>query len=515
DPKQAIYGFRGGDIFAYGEAKADLAPGAHYSLGTNWRSTPEAITAINALFGRRGADAFVLSNAVPFAPVTPAQRPHQYLQRDGKPQTALTLWTLPDETDAKGKPKSISKEKARDLTRAALAQEVAALVADGRAGRARLAAAPPHRDDRNLEPRDIAVLVRSRFEGAEVRKTLADWGVRAVSVERTPVFATDEARALRPLLAAVLEPGDRALAREALASPLLALGYGRIEALTQGEAAWAQWLDGLLALRETWQRRGFMAMFQALLRHIGTLSGIAPASRTCPPSLEAKADPGTLTERRLTNLLHLGELLQQASKAQAGMDALLAWYRARCAEADAQIEGEREYQVRLESDADLVQIVTIHSAKGLEYPVVFLPDLWGCKPRDATGLVAFHEGLQPCLDAGSDDLDAHLRLAERERLAEDLRLVYVALTRARSALYLAWGRVGSKDGHAGQTALGWLLHPHQDLAGLIEQCPDAFANLRDLQPDLDALARAACGTLRVLPIPLPEAVVPIPAAVPG
>jgi exodeoxyribonuclease V beta subunit len=245
------------------------------------------------------------------------------------------------------------------------------------------------------------------------------------------------------------------------------------------------------------------------------LSGIAPASRTCPPSLGANADPGTLTERRLTNLLHLGELLQQASKAQAGMDALLAWYRVRCAEADAQIEGEREYQVRLESDADLVQIVTIHSAKGLEYPVVFLPDLWGCKPRDATGLVAFHEGLQPCLDAGSDDLDAHLRLAERERLAEDLRLVYVALTRARSALYLAWGRVGSKDGHAGQTALGWLLHPHQDLASLLGAGPDAFASLPDLQPDLDALAKAAGGTLRVLPIPVSEAVVPIPAEATG
>jgi len=498
DPKQAIYGFRGGDIFAYGEAKADLAPGAHYSLGTNWRSTPEAIAAVNALFGRRGADAFVLSEAVPFAPVAPAERPHQYLQRDGKPQTALTLWALPNETDAKGKPKPLSKGKARDLTCAALAQEVAALIAEGRAGRARLAGKTPHRDDRNLEPRDIAVLVRSRFEGAEVRKALAAWGVRAVSVERTPVFATDEARALTALLAAILEPGDRALAREALASPLLGLGYGRIEALTQGEAEWAQWLDSLLALRETWQRRGFMAMFQGLLRRLGL-----------------DAHPGSLTERRLTNLLHLGELLQQASKAQAGMDALLAWYRARCAEADAQIEGEREYQVRLESDADLVQIVTIHSAKGLEYPVVFLPDLWGCKLRDATGLVAFHEGLKPCLDAGSDEIEAHLRLAERERLAEDLRLVYVALTRARSALYLAWGRVGSKDGHAGQTALGWLLHPHQDPNGLLETGPDAFADLPDLQPDLDALAQAAGGTLRVLPIPVPEAVAPIPAEAPG
>ena len=303
DPKQAIYGFRGGDIFAYGQAKTDLEPKARYSLGTNWRSTPEAIGAVNTLFGRRGEAAFVLSEAVPFPPVNPAPRTHQYLQRDGEPQTALTLWTLPTAGQYKdGSPKPLSKEAARDLTRAALAQEVAALVAEGRAGLARLAAIDgPHRGDRNLEPRDIAVLVRSRFEGAAVREALAAWGVRAVSVERTPVFATEEARALTPLLAAVLEPGDRARAREALASPLLGLGYARIEALTQGEASWAQWLDGLLELREDWQRRGFMAMFHGLLRRIG-----------------AQADPGILSERRLTNLLHLGELLQQASKAQAG-----------------------------------------------------------------------------------------------------------------------------------------------------------------------------------------------------
>ena len=314
DPKQAIYSFRGGDIFAYGRAKADVGPANLYSLGTNWRSTPAAIQAVNTLFERRGDEAFVFGAAIPFVPVTAAERTHQPLYRDSDAQPALTLWTLPCERNAKGEEKALSKDKVRDLTHAALAQEIANLIIEGRAGRARLAAGPQaHPSDHPLRPRDIAVLVRSRFEGARVRKALAAWGVNAVSVERTPVFATEEAAALEPLLQAVVEPGDRTLARIALASPLLGLDYARIEADIQGETAWAAWLDTLLALREDWQRRGFMAMFQSLLQRLGGTGG--PGSG---------ADG--LTERRLTNLLHLGELLQEASKTQAGMDALLSWY---------------------------------------------------------------------------------------------------------------------------------------------------------------------------------------------
>ena len=496
DPKQAIYSFRGGDIFAYGRAKRDAGPQHLYSLGTNWRSTPDAIRAVNTLFGRRGTAAFVFGEAIPFAPAEPAPRAHRRLHRDRKAQTALTLWTLPCERDAEGAEKALSKEAAREIARRALAQEVAALIAEGRAGLARLAEGPePQPGDAPLRPRDIAVLVRSHREGAAVREALAAWGVRAVSVERTPVFATEEAAALEPLFQAVLEPNDRDLARSALASPLLGLDYVGLQTMTQGETAWAEWLDTLLALREDWRRSGFMAMFQSLLRYLGARREAALG----------------LTERRLTNLLHLGELLQQASRTQAGMDALLAWYRARRAEASGREDAGDEQQLRLESDAELVQIVTVHSAKGLEYPVVFLPDLWECRPRDAKGLVAFHEGDTPVLDAGSPDLETHLLLAERERLAEDLRLVYVALTRARCALYLVWGRAGVQNGHAGQSALGWLLHPHQDPDALLRARPDAFEGLAELQPDLDALAAAAAGSVRVLPIPQPSTIRPLAA----
>jgi exodeoxyribonuclease V beta subunit len=478
DPKQAIYSFRGGDIFTYMQAKEDVGEGGVYTLDMNWRSCPQVIDAVNSLFLHRGKDAFVYGGTIPFAPTAAADKPHRNLSRDGERQPALTLWTLPPKLNDKGEERPLSKEDARTTTHAAVAAEIARLIQEGRDGKARLGGDP-------LRPKDIAVLVRSGFEAAELRRVLAGLAVNAVSVEREGVFKSDEAAALQPLLQAVLNPRDRELARLALTSPLLGKDYLALEQISQSDEAYTAWVDGLLQLHETWQRRGFMAMFQQMLRIMGMAEALSRSD---------------LAERRLTNLLHLGELLQQASKAHAGMDALLTWYR-RQREEPATDEAE----LRLESDAELVQLVTIHASKGLEYPVVFVPYLWSCRTRGADPLLAFHQDKAACLDAGSDAWDAHLCLAEQERLAEDVRLAYVALTRAESALYVVWGRAGTKDGHAGQTALGYLLHPNQASRDLTSALPDALAGLPELGPDLQRLEQAAKGDIRVEGLPeVPE-----------
>jgi exodeoxyribonuclease V beta subunit len=348
-----------------------------------------------------------------------------------------------------------------------------------------------------LQPKDIAVLGRTRRDGAALRAVLAAHGVAAVSVARDSVYASDEAAALEPLLAAALSPRERGLARRALASELLGLGYADIARIAGDELAWAGWVDQLLALHEAWQRRGFMAMFQRLLWHRG------PDGCCIAEALAAGDDP----ERRLTNLLHLGELLQQAARAQAGMDALLNWFRAQRREQAEQAADE--LQLRLESDAGLVQIVTMHAAKGLQYPVVLLPDLWNCKATNPEHPLRFHRddagGVTSCLDIGSDQHAAHLLLAERERLAEDVRLAYVALTRAESAIYVVWGRAGDpgRGADAGRAALGWLLHPHQDAAALTEGPPNAFAGGATLDADLEVLAKHGDGSIAIVRLPEP------------
>ncbi len=489
DPKQAIYGFRGGDIFTYMQAKEDVGEDAHYTLTTNWRSTPAVICAVNTVFGRRPHDAFVYGKTIPFLASEAAPKGHQYLTRDGAQQPALTLWTLPAEQNAKGEPKAPSKETAAAWTHEAVADEVARLIDEGRAGRALIGARP-------VAPSDIAVLVRRGVEAEALREVLGARGLGAVVVERAGVFASAEASALEMLLQAILSPRDRELARLALTSPLLGKAYPEIDQLCQDEDGWLDWVEALLALHEAWQRKGFMVMFQQMLRRL---------------DLAGALSRGALPERRLTNLLHLGELLQQAAKAHTGKEALLGWYRGQIREA-ARGLGRDEAELRLESDAELVQLVTIHKSKGLEYPIVFVPYLWSGRPREASRPLAFHDGKLACLDAGSDAIEAHLRLAEQERLAEDVRLAYVALTRAEAAVYLVWGRAGSGPGHAGQTALGYLLHPHQPAARLAEDLPDAFAGLADLQPDLDGLAAAAPGDIAVAPLPEPAGSAPAPPA---
>jgi exodeoxyribonuclease V beta subunit len=486
DPKQAIYSFRGGDIFTYMQAREDVGEAGVHTLGVNWRSTPALLRAVNAVFEQRAVNAFVYGETIPFMAMRAADKPHRWLDRGDKRPAALQLWLLPESRNAKGEPKPISKEQARNLSHAAVAQEIAQLVAEGRAGTAQLG-------DCALQPRDIAVLVRTSYEATDLRQVLAGHGINAVTVGRDGVFNSPEAAALEMLLAAVLDPREREPARLALTSALLELDYVDIEHIIQSEAQWIEWVDQLLRLHEIWQRKGFMLMFQQMLRRLG---------------IAAALGRGGQAERRLTNLLHLGELLQQASKAHPGMDALLGWYR-------EQRSGDatEETELRLESDEALVQIVTIHASKGLEYPVVFVPYLWGCKPRgSSSGLLAFHLGKEACLDAGSDVIEDHLRLAEQERLAEDVRLAYVALTRAQAALYLVWGRAGTQDGHAGQTALAWLLHPHQPRNRLSTERPDAFAGLTDLKPDLQHLAERARGDIVVGPLPQAVAVTAKPPA---
>jgi exodeoxyribonuclease V beta subunit len=478
DPKQAIYSFRGCDIFTYMQARKDVGSDSIYTLGTNWRSSPGMVGAVNRIFSRREDDAFVYGDSIPFIPVHAADREHRELLRAGVRQAPLTLWMLPVDEDAKGNEKPLSKTNAGNLCHEAVANEVASLIRQGQERTCLLGEDP-------IAPGDIAILVRTSFQAQDLRRVLAVHGVNAVSVERDGVFKTSEAEDLDTLLQAVIDPADRQLVRRALASPMLGRPYEEIDHLFQDEEQWAECIDDLLQLLESWQSRGFMAMFQKMLRKM---------------ELAESLSHNTVPERRLTNLLHLGELLQQAAREHPGMDQLRAWFRRRL---DEPVETEAE--LRLESDEELVKIITIHSCKGLEFPVVFVPYLWDVRSLSADGgLLKFHQNNEACLYTGAQGESAYQALAEQERLAEDVRLAYVAMTRAESSLYLVWGRGGSD---AGRTALAWLLHLHQSRQDQDHDTPNAFTGLNSLWPDVEELARQSKGSIRVVPIPDDEATI--------
>jgi exodeoxyribonuclease V beta subunit len=476
DPKQAIYSFRGGDIFTYMQARKRPAI-QHYNLQVNWRSQPDLVKAVNTLFTMR-PDAFVYPDSIDFraAEANPANRRYQLLVNQ-QPLPALTLWQLPL-TEQHG---NHSRAEMRELINQAIVSEISGLLQAAARGAASI-------DGKPVASGDIAILVRQASEGQALARILRQHGIRAVTIGRDSVFHSDEAHGLYDLLLAVAQCNDSQVAARSLASNLLQLDYLQIAAIVDDDRAWQHWLEDLDELQQLWQRQGFIAMFQALLqrfditRHLALMEG---------------------SERRITNLLHLAELLQQQSLLATGLSPLLRWF-----EDQFESSGAEDAELRLEDDEALVKIVTIHKAKGLQYPIVFVPFLWSCKPVEKNGPLYYHDDdLTACIDLGSEAFGEHWLRAEKERLAEDLRLLYVALTRARSRLYLAWGTAGSKGrpGFANQTALAFLLHSRQTHADLDSTAADGFGDDVDIEADLQRLVDASDASIERVALPRPSA----------
>ena len=470
DPKQAIYGFRGADIRTYLRARRDTQD-ALYALDTNHRSTEAVVRAVNHVFGYaeqqpRAAFRFAQDdgNPVPFVPVHARGR-REWLQIDGAPAAALTLWSLEPPADA-DKPR-VSSAEYRNRMAETSASAVVHWLRGADAGRTGFV----HGDSlQPLRPADIAVLVRSGTEADAVRQALAARGLRSVYLsDRASVFATPEAQDLLHWLRACALPADEALLRSALATRSLGLPLAELARLREDELAWEALALRFRALRELWQRHGVLPMLHQLLHDFGL-----------PARWLAEAGG----ERRLTNVLHLAEWLQRRAVELDGEHALL---RA-LAERLASPEGEEDI-LRLESDAALIKVVTIHKSKGLEYPLVLLPFIsaWREVKSGRQETLGFHD---PAADLRVLELDGQYAqaraLAEEERLAEDLRLLYVALTRARHGLWLglaplAPGNAGKPQLH--RSALGHVLSggaPIDDLAGYRAQLQALAAGCEDI-----------------------------------
>ncbi|HDG1695238.1 TPA: exodeoxyribonuclease V subunit beta [Kluyvera ascorbata] len=396
DPKQAIYAFRGADIFTYMRARSDVA--AHYTLDTNWRSAPGMVESVNRLFGL--VDNPFMFRDIPFLPVKSAPKNASLrFEVDGENQPAMNLWLMPGEGVSAGDYQSF------------MAQQCAAQIRDwltaGQQGTALL-----WRGDnaRPVQASDITVLVRNRQEASLIRDALNALAIPSVYLSnRDSVFETPEAQELLWVLQAVLTPERENTLRSALATAMFGLNAQDIERLNQDENAWDALVEEFSDYRLIWQRRGVMPMIRALM-----------SARSMAENLLATHGG----ERRLTDILHLSELLQEAATQLESEHALVRWLNQQVAEPDTNASSQ---QMRLESDKHLVQIVTIHKSKGLEYPLVWLPFIARFR-KEKQAFYHDRESFRAVLDL--NESDESLELAEAERLAEDLRLLYVALTRA-------------------------------------------------------------------------------------
>ncbi|MEH3085787.1 MAG: exodeoxyribonuclease V subunit beta [Xylophilus ampelinus] len=468
DPKQAIYAFRGADIHTYLHARRDTA-GRHYTLATNFRSTHGMVAAVNRVFAQAerdasGEGAFLLRHAggdpVPFYEVQARGRAER-LRIDGHDAPALTCWVL-DEGETLSKTAYVQR-----LARACAA-EIDGLLARGRAGRAGFEA--PGAAARGLHPGDVAVLVNNGREAAAVRKALAARGVRSVYLsDKESVFRSPQAQELQRWLAACAEPEDDRLLRAALATPSLGLDWPALDRLRRDELAWEARVMQFRGYRQSWRRQGVLPMLRRLL-----------ADFAVPRRLLARGG-----ERALTDLLHLAELLQQASALLDGEHSLVRHLAEQQQDAADAADARK---LRLEDDAALVKVVTVHKSKGLEYPLVFLP--FACAFR-ATGPedlpLTWHDEEGRLQMALGPDPQALAR-ADRERLGEDLRKLYVALTRARHATWIGMAPLKGLEA----SAPGYLLAGGRPVAA------------GDLAAGLWAL-RGAVEHIAVVPLPEPSA----------
>ncbi len=458
DPKQSIYGFRGADIHSYLAARRATA-GRHHVLGTNYRSTQAVVDVVNRWF-QITPDAFGYKHGdddpLPFQPVDAKGRNEVFTTRDGgvKAMTVVHDATLRSQRDA------------QTHLSALCAEQIVAWLSDPLA---RFANA--EKGDQPLQPKDIAVLVRTGKEAAAVRDALRVRGVASVYLsDRDSVFASDEAQDLCLWLRGVAEPQDMRRVRAALGTRTVGLSLAELHALATQDELLDQRAEQMRDLRLVWQGQGVLAMLRQSL-HVLQLAG----------RWRGQNDG----ERRLTNVLHLAELLQSASSQLDGEQALIRWLAQQIEEVKAGGAGDSEEQtVRLESDEDLVKVITIHASKGLEYPVVCLPFAHSHRMMEAskTPVLQRDDGQGErhwTLDFDKDDT----KLADRDRLREDLRLWYVALTRARHALWVGWSPVTRGSGKScvkHNSAAGHLLGKGQEL-----EAADWLSQLQALETDAD------------------------------
>ncbi|MFD2166885.1 exodeoxyribonuclease V subunit beta [Thalassotalea euphylliae] len=447
DPKQAIYGFRGGDIFTYLNAR-DFCH-CQWVMDTNWRSTKPMIEGYNRLFygdslDSKGKDTFGYN--IPYLPVSPSNTVDVGQFSDGDKALQFVSF-VPDE------PAKSVKAAYRSEMAAWTAQKVKRLLND---------------DSANIAAKDIAILVRDGTEANDITKAFTALNLSAVYLSnRNNLWHSEQASQLLTLLKGVLLLEQDRYFNAALASGLLGFQQASLVALQQDEYQWQSLKMSFKALRDDWHYRGFISFALQLLHH----------------HMKVNDDN---KERVLTNLLHLFELLQQASQKHHQPQELLFWF-----EQQMQLElADSEAELRLESDENLIKIVTQHGSKGLEYPVVFVPFATRTKNplkvanRNVT-VIEYHNEQGQLISSLEGDAQQKALMAE-EAYAETIRLLYVAVTRAVQRCYVLVANFEQSHVSPLGKTLGWQsgIVPHDFLTRLAAEQPDSIGltEVFDVEP---------------------------------
>jgi len=404
DPKQAIYQFRGADVYTYIAAKRQSE--GQYNLDTNYRSSPLLVEAINSLFGQEtifGSHEDILFSPSKASP----QADQKNLTLNGQSIAPIEFF-IPYRADG-----PMLRPRGITLSMAYAAEAICKILNHEKNHQMLI-------DGKAIRAGQIALLTRNRKEARAARQALSERRINSVFVTQDSVLLEQTAADLLLILEGIFNPLHERRLVSAMSSHLIQSTMQEINDYREDDALQHSIILEFQHYQTVWKQHGIAAMIHELIRH-----------RQLPRVWLGDAEG----ERQLTNLRHLAEILQLQSLDLDGMQPLVNWFKK-----TRQTELERpadNRQLRLESDENLVKIVTMHSAKGLEYDVVVIPvgNFSSQGRKNKLDPVLFHQEdesgqIQVCAELGSNEV--HREKALKENLEEDMRLLYVAMTRARS-----------------------------------------------------------------------------------
>lgn len=412
DPKQAIYSFRGADIFTYLSAKNDAAMEQRYFLKDNYRSSPAMLEAVNDLFSVKDHP-FILDNLDFNRATFPNSRDRLEVQfqKNGEAVAPLQFINIETETGI--------KEDVGDRITEILVHEITGLLNGSYSI-----------GEQTVNESDIAILVDTHTQASKIRESLSEAGIKTVVNSKRSVFETETAKDLRVLLTAILQPANEDGVRAALCTRLIGMNASDIKNLLEEESRWNRELETFIQLGKSALKNGPVVMLNEI-----------ESAFQCDLNLSRFPD----AERNITDFHHLISLLtDQTIQHNLNLFSVISYLNEKIMKPE---KNRDEESIKLESDENLIQIMTNHASKGLEFPIVFCPYLSvGKQPtrkgrrNQAVDSFSYHDESNDFYLAanvrGFDSLMESKAKAEMEHLTEKIRLAYVALTRAKSACFV-------------------------------------------------------------------------------
>ena len=477
DPKQAIYGFRGADVYAYLEAKQGID--RQYTLKTNWRSEEGLLKAINRIFASERPFVF---EQIEYQQLQAPDLEQDKIIIQGEPSAGTVIWNT-DNCPEKSRTKNLAKGTAEEHLAAATAREISRILhlSDQEAAYFRTKTG-----SHQISPEHFAVLVRTHKQAYLVQRELKKAGVPGVMAKSGNIFDSEEAREIKYILSALENPAHTPSICSALSTTLLGFSAQDIYHLTQYQEQFVHWVGEMHRYQGIWQEKGIMSALTRLIREQEIRSRVL-------------AQEGG--QRRVTNLGHLVEILhRQEREEHLSSRELLLWLDKKM---QSRPGNDEEYELRLETDEKAVSLITIHRSKGLQFPIVFAPFVFSGSRIELPAL--FHDPEnrdELSMDLGSRSSSHHLDLYSREQLAENLRLFYVALSRAKHLCYTAWGHLNINQ----TSAPFYLWHTDKNIPGQEQQ--ECHKNLQffsesGVQTALQRLS-ADCSHIAVRDMPVQE-----------